>query len=153
MSEDKQTKIDIPESIESYKLTLFWGLTITQIILVFIAVLFIGFGIFNVVLHRFIAMAGMFFVTALAVLGIIEIRGRNFYRHVLFIVSYYRNKPGVLIYHHYAASGAAVVQARELLASQRDDRKKTFVFVMIALVVGVLMLILISIYLYYVLHS
>lgn len=152
MSEEKEMKIDIPESIEGYRLTLFWGLTIIQIILVFVAILFIGFGVFNAVLKKFVLMAMMFLVSALSLLGILEIRGRNFYRHIVFIVRYYTSKPRVLIYNHFAASGMAVAQAR-IHAAQKDSNTKTFIFIIVALAVGVTFLILIGIYLYYVLHS
>lgn len=152
MSDDKEMKIDIPESIEGYRLTLFWGLTIIQIILVFIAILFIGFGVFNGVLRKFIMMVMMFLVSAAALLGILEIRGRNFYRHIAFIVRYYSSKPRVLIYNHVAASGMAVAQAR-IYALQKNNNTRTFIFIIVALGVGVTLLILIGMYLYYVLHS
>jgi hypothetical protein len=152
MSDEKEMKIDIPESIEGYRLTLFWGLTIIQIILVFIAILFIGFAVFNGVLRKFALMGMMFVIAGLSLLGILEIRGRNLYRHIMFIVRYYTTKPRVLIYKHYAASGIAVEQAK-IRALQKDNNTKTFIFVIGALVIGVTLLVLISIYLYHVLHS
>jgi hypothetical protein len=152
MSDDKLTKIDIPESIESYKVTLFWGLTITQIILVFIATLFTGFGILGLVSKHFLTMTTMLLITALALLGIVEIRGRNFYRHILFILSYYKSKPKVLIYNHYATSGTAALQAKQLVY-QKDDNTKTFILILAGLAVGLLLLAFIALYLYHVIHS
>lgn len=152
MSEDKQTKIDIPESIESYKVTLFWGLTITQIILVFIATLFTGFAIFSLASRHFIAAPGLLLVTGFSLLGIVEIRGRNFYRHILFIVSYYQRKPRVLIYNHYATSGTATAQAKQLVY-QKESNTKTFIIIFIAIAFGLILLILIGLYLYHVLHT
>ena len=152
MSEDKQTKIDIPESIEGYKVTLFWGLTTTQVILVFIATLFAGFGVFAIVSKRFIAMIFMFFITGLALLGIVEIRGRNFYRHLLFILSYYKTKPRVLIYNHYSVSGDAREQNKHLIYEQTNNTK-TFTSIFIAIGVGVILLIFIGIYIYHVIHT
>src|SRR5665213_3242530 len=102
MALDNQSKIDIPESIEGYKVTLFWGLTIKQVILVFIATLFVGFGVFCLVSHRLIAALCMGTMAALSLLAMAEVRGRNFYRHIWFIISYYKTKPQVLIYHHYS---------------------------------------------------
>ena len=152
MSEDKQTKIDIPESIEGYKVTLFWGLTAMQIILVFMATLFAGFGIFSIASKRFTAMTFMFLITGLMLLGIIEIRGRNFYRHILFIVSYYKTQTRVLIYNHYSASGDAREQNKHLIYEQTNNTK-TFVGILIAIVIGLILLILISIYIYHVIHT
>jgi len=152
MSEDKKTNIDIPESIEGYKLTLFWGLTIKQIILVFIATLFVGFGIFTLVSKQVITSIVMFFVTALALLGIVELRGRNFYRHLLFILSYYQTKPRVLIYNHFSTSGDAREQNKHLIYEQTSNTK-TFVSILIALGIGLILLILIALYIYHVVHT
>jgi hypothetical protein len=152
MSEDKQFKIDIPESVEGYKVTLFWGLGLKQIILVFGATLFLGLGIFNLVIRHFVVMAGMFIMTALLLLGIAEIKGRNFYRHGLFIFSYYKNKPRVLVYNHYSSSGAPSVHAKQLVF-QRDNHTKTFLIIFIALALGLLLLILIGVYIYHVIHQ
>lgn len=152
MSDEKQTKIDIPESVEGYKLTLFWGLTVTQVILVFIATLFTGFGVFALASKRFVSMTAMFFVTGLILLGIVEIRGRGFYNHILFIVSYYRSKPRVFIYNHYSASGAAKEQGKQLIF-QQGNNQKTFVTIFITIGVGLILLILVGIYLYHVVHS
>ncbi len=152
MSDDKQTKIDIPESVESYKLTLFWGLTVIQIILVFVATLFTGFGVFALVSKRFVSMTLMFSVTGLILLGIIEIRGRTFYKHLLFIYSYYHSMPRVFIYNHYSASGAAKEQGKQLIFTQ-DNNQKTFVTIFVALGIGLILLILIGFYLYHIVHS
>jgi hypothetical protein len=151
MAADKQSKIDIPESIEGYTVTLFWGLTVKQIILVFIATLFLGFGIFNLVSRRYVAMLGMFVMTSLSLLGIVELRGRNFYRHLMFISSYYKNKPRVLIYNHYSASGTAAVQAKQLVY-QKENNTKIFIIIFVAITLGFLLLILIGEYLYHVIH-
>lgn len=151
MAGDKQSKIDIPESIEGYTVTLFWGLTVKQIILVFIATLFLGFGIFNLVSRRYVAMLGMFVMTSLSLLGIVELRGRNFYRHLMFIFSYYKNKPRVLIYNHYSASGTATVQAKQLVY-QKENNTKIFIIIFVAIALGFLLLILIGEYLYHVIH-
>lgn len=152
MSEEKRTTVDIPESIEGYTVTLFWGLTITQIVLVFFATLFVGFGIFSLVLKHFLTMTLMLVMTVLMLLGIVQIRGRNFYRHILFILSYYQNKPRVLIYNHYATSGVAALQAKQLVY-QRESQTKTLIMIVGALIFGVVLLILVAIYLYHVLHS
>ncbi len=152
MSDDKQTKIDIPESVEAYKLTLFWGLTVTQIILVFLAVLFTGFGVFALVGKRFVSMTFMFIITVLILLGIVEIRGRGLYNHLLFILSYYQRKPRVFIYNHYSASGAAREQGKQLIF-QQDNNRKTFITIFITLGIGLILLILIGIYLYRVVHG
>lgn len=152
MSDEKQTKIDIPESVEGYKLTLFWGLTVTQIVLVFTAILFTGFGVFALVSKRFLGMTIMFFLTGLILLGIVEIRGRGFYRHILFIFSYYQNKPRVFIYNHYSASGAAKEQGKQLIF-QQDNNQKMFITIFVTLGVGILLLILIGLYLYHVVHG
>lgn len=152
MTDDKRTKIDIPESIEGYKLTLFWGLTTKQIILVFIATLFTGFGIFTLVSKQLFASACMFLITGFALLGIVELRGRNFYRHLLFILSYYKTQPRVLIYNHYSASGDAREQNRQLIYTQGSNTK-TFVSILVALGIGLILLILIAIYIYHVIHT
>ena len=94
----------------------------------------------------------MFFLTGLILLGIVEIRGRGFYNHILFIASYYRSKPRVFIYNHYSASGAVKEQGKQLIY-QQGNNQKTFVTIFIALGVGLILLILIGIYLYKVVHS
>lgn len=152
MSEEKHLTLDIPESIDRYKVTLFWGLTVTQIILVFLAILFTGFAIFSVVLKHYLTAFLMVVMVGLSLLGIVEIRGRNFYRYILFILSYYENKPRVLIYHHYATSGAAAVQAKQLVY-QKEKNTKIFVMIFVALFIGLVLLVGIGIYLFYVLHS
>jgi len=152
MNEEKQMKINIPESIDTYKVTLFWGLTITQVIRVFIATLFTGFGLVSGTSRNYITMLGMFLISGGALLGIVEIRGRNFYRYVLFIVSYYKSKPRVLIYHHYSASGIARIQALQLVG-QKEDNTRIFVGIFIALAIGLLLLGLIVWYLFFRLHA
>lgn len=152
MSQEKRTTVDIPESIEGYTVTLFWGLTIVQIVLVFFATLFVGFGIFSLVLKHFLTMTLMFVMTGLMLLGIVQIRGRNFYRHILFIASYYQHKPRVLIYNHYASSGAAALQAKQLVY-QGENNTKTFIMIGVAIFIGLVLLVLVAIYLYHVLHS
>ncbi|OGM97917.1 MAG: hypothetical protein A2817_01760 [Candidatus Yanofskybacteria bacterium RIFCSPHIGHO2_01_FULL_39_8b] len=152
MSNEKQTKIDIPESVEGYKLTLFWGLTVIQIVLVFIATLFTGFGVFALFAKQFVSTAAMFAVAGLILLAIVEIRGRSFYSHILFIISYYRTKPRVFIYHHYSASGSAKEQGKQLIF-QQDNNQKTFITIFISLGIGVVLLILIGVYIYHVLHK
>ena len=152
MTEDKQFRIDIPESIEGYKVTLFWGLTIKQIILVFIAILFVGFGVFYLAARHFFTAIFMLPVVTLALLGIVEIRGRNFYRYVLFIIAYYKTKPKVLIYSHYAASGTAAVAAKQLVY-QKQNHNKIFVLIITAILFGLLLLTLVGIYLYHVIHK
>ena len=152
MSDEKQTKIDIPESIEGYRLTIFWGLTVTQIVLVFIATLFTGFGVFALASQRFISMVVMFVITGLVLLGIIEIRGRGIYSHIAFIVSYYKTKPRVFIYNHYSASGSAQEQGKHLIYNQ-DNNRKTFITIFVALGIGLILLILIGIFLYRVLQK
>ena len=144
--------MDIPESIDSYKLTLFWGLTVKQIVLVFIATLFVGFGIFAIVDGGYLPALGMFTMAALCLLGIADIKGRNFYRYVYFIFSYYKNKPRVLIYNHYSASGTATVQAKQLIY-QQENNTKLFIIIFSLLALGLVLLILISIYLYHVTHQ
>ena len=152
MSEEKQITLDIPESIDRYKVTLFWGLTVIQIILVFLAVLFTGFAIFSIVLKHFLTMSLMLLMTGLSLLGIVEVRGRNFYRYILFIISYYQRKPRVLVYHHYATSGAAAIQAKQLVY-QQEKNTKVFILIFLALAIGLALLIGIGLYLGYVLHS
>ncbi len=152
MEEDKQIRVDIPDSIDSYKLTLFWGLTLGQIMLLFIATLLIGFGILSIFTKRFFIVPLMFVLAGLTILGIVEIRGRNFYRHILFIVSYYKSKPKVLIYNHYAVSGLAAIQLKQLVY-QKENNTKLFIIIGVSIVIGVIVLILTAYYLYYVLHS
>ena len=152
MSDEKQTKIDIPESVEGYRLTLFWGLTVGQIVLVFIATLFTGFGVFALAAKNFVGMIVMFAVAGLTLLAIVQIRGRGFYKHIAFIVSYYRKKPRVFIYNHYSASGAAKEQGKQLIFEQTGEQK-TFVTIFIALGVGIILLALIGVYLYHVVHN
>ena len=152
MKDDAHTKIDIPESVEGYKLTLFWGLTITQVIVVFAATLFTGLFVYSLVSQRFLTSGVTFIIVGLLLLGIIEIRGRNFYRHLFFISSYYQDKPRVLLYHHQSKSGTATCPGKQLLYEGNDNRK-TFIFIFIALGIGLMLLILLSIYLYHVLHS
>jgi len=149
MSDEKQTKIDIPESVEGYKLTLFWGLTVAQIVLVFIATLFTGFGVFALASKHFAGMVAMFLVAGLVLLAVVEVRGRGFYRHLAFIASYYRSKPRVFIYNHYSASGRAKEQGKQLIF-QRDNNQKTFVTIFAALGVGIVLMILIGVYLFHV---
>lgn len=151
MADDKQLKIDIPESIDAYKVTLFWGMTVKQIVLVFIATLFVGFGIFAVVSKNYLAALGMFTMTTLCLLGIAEIKGRNFYRYLYFIFSYYKSKPRVLIYNHYSASGTATVQSKQLVY-QEENNTKLFVLIFSFIGFGLLILSLIGVYLYHVLR-
>ena len=152
MSQDKQFKIDIPESVEGYKVTLFWGLGLKQIILVFGATLFLGFGVFNLATRNFTVTAGTVVMALLLLLGIVEIRGRNFYRHLLFIFSYYKNKPRVLIYNHYSSSGALNSQAKQLVF-QKDNHTKTFIAIFIFITLGLLLLTLVGVYIYHVIHK
>ena len=152
MSEDRKTKVDIPESIEGYKVTLFWGLNIIQLILVFAATMLSGFAIVGAVSRSIITTIGLFFMAGLSLLGIVEVRGRNFYRHLAFIFSYYKNKPRVFIYDHHVQSGRASVQARQLVY-EKEDNTKTLVLIAASLVVGVILLVLISIYIYHVIHQ
>ena len=149
MTTEKPSKIDIPESVEGYTVTLFWGLTVKQIILIFIATLFVGFSIFSFVAGKFLTMMGMLTMTTLSLLGILEIKGRNFYRHLWFIFTYYKNKPRVLIYNHYSTSGAATVQAKQLVY-QQENNTKIFVIIFSSIIVGLAVLALIVWYLYYV---
>lgn len=152
MSDDKQNKIDIPDSIERYKLTLFWGLTIMQVLLVFTSTLCIGFGIFSAVSRHVITTIGMFLLASAVFFGLFEIRGRNVYRHFLFLIAYYTHRPRVLIYHHDATSGASSVQAKQLVY-QQEDNTKTFIFILIAVVIGLILLFFISRYVYHIIHS
>lgn len=152
MEEEKRFQIDIPESIEGYKVTLFWGLGLKQIILVFGATLFLGFGIYNVTLHHYAATFGALVMTMLILLGIVEIRGRNFYQHLLFIFSYYKNKPRVLIYRHYSSSGAVWAQAKQLIY-QKDSDTKTYILIFVGVILGLLLLILVGVYLSHVIHK
>ncbi len=150
MTEDKQTKIDIPESVDAYKITLFWGLTITQIVLLFIATLFIGFGISAVASKSIFVSIPLFAMAVLTLLGILEIRGRNFYKHLSFVIAYYKDQPRVLIYHHYAPSARS--HAKQLVYQQEDhSRMVTMIFA--GLVVGITLLVLTIMYLYHVTHS
>lgn len=148
---DKQLKIDIPESVEGYTVTLFWGLTIKQIILVFIASLFVGFSIFNLAAKNFVSVVFMLVMAGLTLLGMTSIRGRNFYRYILFIVHYYKRKPRVLIYNHYSASGAAKLQAKQLVY-QQENNTKLFIIILISICIGLAVLIFISIHIYHVIH-
>jgi hypothetical protein len=152
MQADTQSKIDIPESIDAYQVTLFWGLTISQVVLVFVATLFLGFGIFSVVAKKYFASLGMFLLAGISLLGMVEIRGRNFFRHVAFIVSYYRNKSRVLIYHHAIVSGLAC-ERRKQLVFDKEDNSKTFIWISLGVVAGVVLLLLTAYYLGHVLHS
>ncbi len=151
MAEDKQFKIDIPESIEGYKVTLFWGLGLKQVILVFVATLCLGLAVFNLASGHFFITVATFIMTVLTLLAIVEIRGRNFYRHILFIFSYYKNKPKVLIYNHYSSSGSAEAQIKQLVF-QKDNHTKTFIIIFISLALGLLLLILVGVYIYHVTH-
>ncbi len=151
MSNDKQTKIDIPESIDRYEVTLFWGLSIWHVVLVFAATLFVAFAIYSLIAKNVITSVGMVALSAACLLGIIEIRGRNFYRHLVFILAYYRRKPRVLIYHHASVSGLAREQAKQLVF-EKEDNTRMFALIISGVVGGVLLLILITIYLFYVIH-
>lgn len=152
MSEDKQTKIDIPESIDRYQLTLFWGLSIGHVVLVFVVTLFIGFGIYSIAAKKIITSVSMFALAAACLLGIIEIRGRNFYRYLVFILIYYKQKPRVLIYHHAPVSGLAREQAKQLVF-EKEDNTKMFTLIIAGVAGGVLLLLLTAFYLFYVIHS
>jgi hypothetical protein len=152
MQNEKQNKIDIPESIDAYQITLFWGLTIFQIVLVFIATLFLGFGIYSLLAKKIISSAGMFLLALMALLGMVEIRGRNFFRHLAFISFYYRNKARVLIYHHAIVSGLAC-ERRKQLVFDKEDNSKTYILKYVGVFVGVVMLLLTAYYLGHVLHS
>lgn len=141
MTEEKPYKIDIPESVEGYTVTLFWGLTIKQIVLVFIATLFVGFGIFTLFNQQYMTTLAMFSVTALVLLGVTEVRGRNFYRYILFIFFYYKSKPRVLVYNHYPASGIITTKTQTLVY-QKEDNTKTFILIFVALIAGLALLLL-----------
>lgn len=149
--DDKQTKIDIPDSIESYSVTLFWGLTIKQIVLMFVATLFVGFGVFAVVAKNYTTLLLMLVMASLTMLGMVEVKGRNFFRYLLFIFSYYKTKPRVLIYHHYQISGRLPIQKKQLVY-QKENNKKLLVIMFISLIVGIIVLILTGTYLYHVAH-
>ncbi len=149
---DKQFKIDIPESLDSYKLTLFWGLTITQIVLAFVATLFIGFAIFSLIARHLISTFAMVIVSSLVLLGMVQVRGRNFYQYLLFIFTYYKSKPKVLIYSHAVASGRASLQAKQLVY-QKESNTKLLITIVLSLILGLLLLVLIGIYLSHVLHK
>lgn len=153
MSEqDKQLKIDIPESVEGYTVTLFWGLTIKQIILVFIACLFVGFAIFSLASGNYMAVLGMLIMAGLSLLGMTSIRGRNFYRYILFIISYYKRKPRVLIYNHYSASGATEARTKQLVYHQ-ENNNKLFIIISIAVCFGVVALVFIGIHISHVISK
>lgn len=152
MATEKPSKIDIPESIEGYQVTLFWGLGLTQIVLVFLASLFLGFGIFNLFTKRLMEMLLMFVIAGLILLAIAEVRGRNFYRHLLFIFSYYKTKPKVLIYHHYSSSGQAAASVKQLVY-QKDNHTKIFIIITLGLLLGLLLLTLTGVYIYHVIHK
>ncbi len=149
--EDKQAKIDIPDSIESYSVTLFWGLTMKQIVLMFIATLFVGFGMFSVVAKNYPTLLLMLVMTGLTMLGMVEVKDRNFYRYLLFIFSYYKTKPRVLIYHHYSSSGLPHIKQKQLVYEQ-ESNYKLLIIIVIAILIGLILLALISIYLYHVAH-
>jgi hypothetical protein len=151
MTEDKKTKIDIPESIEAYKVTLFWGLTIIQVVIVFVASLVTGLGIMSVIARSYITALGMLLLASVSLLGLVEVRGRNFFRHMAFIFTYYKQKPRVLIYHHHASSGLATVQAKQLVF-QKENNTKIFVMIFGSLVVGVFLLTFIIYFLFHVIH-
>jgi len=149
MAQGLESKIDIPESIEGYKVTLFWGLGIKEVILVFIAILLVGFGTFCLVSHRIMTALCLVVLTAATLLSLVEVRGRNFYRHLWFIFSYYKAKPQVLIYHHLATSGSIAVSDKQLVY-QKENNSKIFIIIFIALAFGLLLIGLIGAYLYHV---
>jgi hypothetical protein len=120
--------------------------------LVFAAILFAGFAVFNLLAKHLLPGLIMFLASGLALLGITEIRGRNFYRHLLFVFSYYRRKPIVLIYNHYPASGALAVQAKQLVY-QKPNNTKILLLIFLSIAFGLILLILIGIYLYHVIHK
>ena len=144
-----ESKIDIPESIEGYKVTLFWGLGIKEVVLVFIAILLVGFGTFCLVSHRIMAALGLTILAGLTLLNLAEVRGRNFYKHIWFIFSYYKTKPQVLIYHHLASSGSIAISDKQLVY-QKENNSKTFIIIFIALALGLLLLGLIGEYIHHV---
>lgn len=146
---DEHNKIDIPESVDAYKITLFWGLTILHVVLVFTATLFIGFGIFNVVSKSLLTALFMFVMAAFVLLGIVEIRGRNFYRHLAFMFSYYASKPRVLIYHHHEASAGA---ANKQLVFEPENNKNMLLLIAGAVTLGIILLLLTAYYLLHVAH-
>lgn len=149
--EDKQTKIDIPDSIESYTVTLFWGLTMKQVVLMFIATLFIGFAIFNIVARNYFTALFMIIMSSLTLLDMVEIKGRTFYRYLLFIFIYYTTKPRVLIYHHFQISGKNRLSQKQLIYEQ-ENNSKLFIIIFCAVIVGIIALILTGIHLYHVAH-
>jgi hypothetical protein len=149
MAPDSQSKIDIPESIEGYKVTLFWGLGIKEVILVFMAILLVGFGVFCLVSHKPMTALGLAILAALTLLNLAEVRGRNFYKHIWFIFSYYKTKPQVLIYHHLATSGSIAISDKQLVY-QKENNSKIFIIIFIALAFGLLLIGLIGVYLYHV---
>ena len=149
--EDKQTKIDIPDSIESYTVTLFWGLTMKQVVLMFIATLFIGFAIFNIVARNYFTVMLMLIMSSLTLLEMVEIKGRTFYRYLLFVFMYYATKPRVLIYHHFQISGKNRLSQKQLIYEQ-ENNFKLFIIIFCAVIVGVIALILTVIHLYHVAH-
>lgn len=149
--EDKQTKIDIPDSIESYTVTLFWGLTMKQVVLMFIATLFIGFAIFNIVARNYFTVMLMLIMSSLTLLEMVEIKGRTFYRYLLFVFMYYATKPRVLIYHHFQISGKNRLSQKQLIYEQ-ENNFKLFIIIFCAVIVGVIALILTGIHLYHVAH-
>lgn len=152
MSEEKEFKIDIPESIESYKVTLFWGLGLKQIVLVFAACLFMGLGVFNVFSGQFALTALMLLACAALLLGILEIRGRNFYRHLIFILTYYQTKPKVYIYDHISQSAKVAFQ-RQQLVYQKESNFKIYLAIAISIITGFVLLTLTGIYIYHVIHK
>lgn len=152
MASDKQSKIDIPDSIESYSVTLFWGLTMKQVVLVFIATLFTGLAVFSLVSKNYLPTLGMLSMAALTLLAMVEVKGRNFYRYIAFIIAYYRSKPKVLIYNHYSTSGMATIKAKQLVY-QQESNYKLFIILATSILLGIAILLLISIYLYHVVHK
>ncbi len=148
MNEEKQFRIDIPESIEGYKVTLFWGLGLKQIVLLFISLLFIGFGVYSLAARHVMSALFMFFVGDLSLLGILEIQGRNFYYHLLFIFLYYQSKPQALIYSQQSFS-AKSEQTPKQLVYEKSNNNKLFVLIILGLIFG---LILFSLTIYYISH-
>jgi hypothetical protein len=139
MATGTESKIDIPESIEGYKVTLFWGLGIKEVILVFIAILLVGFGVFCFVSHSPMIALGLTVLAGLTLLAMAEVRGRNFYKHLWFIISYYKTKPQVLIYHHLATSGSITISDKQLVY-QKENNRKIFIIIFTALALGLLLL-------------
>ncbi len=152
MTEDKQTKIDIPESIDAYQVTLFWGLTILQVVLVFVATLFIGFAIYSALAKNVFAAIGMFLLASISLLGMVEIRGRNLFRHAAFILAYYRREPRVRTYHHAVVSGLAAEHMKQLVFD-KEDNSKTLIWIVLGVVLGLVLLLLTAYYLFHVTHS